>query len=400
MPETGHPVEPEELMAYLDGELPAGRAAVAAEHLDRCAACQQMAADLRGVSRQLMAWEVTPAGAEMPRELAAALAERGRKPKGIGLPNWRFRRTAALGLACACLLLVVAVRLTYWAPKPAGLVVVGHVNLGGIDQPIFGRPKSQRVSPPPTAAPRARQQGQGVGSQPVGVISDLVSSIPPMIARGAQLSLTTKDFAKTRQALEEILKRHKGYIGQLNVNGPSGAGRTLDATLRVPATELDAALAELKKLGHVEQESQSGEEVTRQYVDLEARLTNARNAEQRLTALLRERNGKMQDVLSVEKEITRVRGEIESMEAERKNLGARVEFAMVHVTISEEYKAQLQIGPDSGWTRLGNAAVEGYRNMVEGVLGAAQFLLSVGPSLMLWTVLLFWPARAAWRRLR
>jgi hypothetical protein len=88
------------------------------------------------------------------------------------------------------------------------------------------------------------------------------------------------------------------------------------------------------------------------------------------------------------------------MEAERKNLGARVEFATVHVTINEEYKAQLQIGPDSGWTRLGNAAVAGYRNMVEGVLGAAQFLLSVGPSLILWTALLFWPVRAAWRRLR
>jgi len=369
MPETGHPVEPEELMAYLDGELPAGRAAVAAEHLDRCAACQRMAADLRGVSRQLMAWEVTPAGAEMPRELAVALAQRGRKAKGIGLPNWRFRRTAALGLACACVLLVVAVRSTYRAPKPVGLVIDGHVSLGD---------------------PAGQQEP---------VVVDAVTRIP-MIARSAQLSLTTKDFAKTRQALEEILKRHKGYFGQLNVNGPSGAGRTLDATLRVPATELDAALAELKKLGHVEQESQSGEEVTRQYVDLEARLTNARNTELRLTALLRERNGKMQDVLSVEKEITRVRGEIESMEAERKNLGARVEFATVHVTINEEYKAQLQIGPDSGWTRLGNAAVAGYRNMVEGALGAAQFLLSVGPSLILWTALLFWPACAAWRRLR
>jgi hypothetical protein len=378
MPETGHPVEPEELMAYLDGELPAGRAAVAAEHLDRCAACQRMAADLRGVSRQLMAWEVTPAGAEMPRDLAAALAQRGRKPKGIGLPNWRFRRTAALGLAGACVLLVVAVRSTYRAPKPVGQVIDGHVSLGD-------------------PAGRQEQASQVQAQEPVVV--DAVTRIP-MIARSAQLSLTTKDFAKTRQALEEILKRHKGYIGQLNVNGPSGAGRTLDATLRVPATELDAALAELKKLGHVEQESQSGEEVTRQYVDLEARLTNARNTELRLTALLRERNGKMQDVLSVEKEITRVRGEIESMEAERKNLGARVEFATVHVTINEEYKAQLQMGPDSGWTRLGNAAVAGYRNMVEGALGAAQLLLSVGPSLILWTALLFWPARAAWRRLR
>src|SRR5471030_771922 len=52
----------------------------------------------------------------------------------------------------------------------------------------------------------------------------------------------------------------------MKVNSPSGAGKTIDATLRVPATELDAALADLKKLGHVEQESQCGEEVFFFYV--------------------------------------------------------------------------------------------------------------------------------------
>ena len=96
----------------------------------------------------------------------------------------------------------------------------------------------------------------------------------PMIARVAGITLTTKEFDKTRSSLEEILKRHSGYMGELKVSAPADAGRSLTATLRIPAQQLDAAMAELKKLGRVEDESQGGEEVTQQYVDLQARLAN------------------------------------------------------------------------------------------------------------------------------
>ena len=108
-----------------------------------------------------------------------------------------------------------------------------------------------------------------------------------MIARVAGLTLSTKEFDKTRAALEEILKRHNGYMGELKVSAPSDAGRSLTATLRIPAQQLDAAMTELKKLGRVEDESQGGEEVTQEYVDLEARLANGKHTEQRLTEILR-----------------------------------------------------------------------------------------------------------------
>lgn len=148
-----------------------------------------------------------------------------------------------------------------------------------------------------------------------------------MIARTAGLTLTTKEFDKTRTSLEEILRHHNGYMGELKVNAPADAGRSLTATLRITASQIDAALAELKKLGRVEDESQGGEEVTQEYVDLEARLANGKHTEQRLTEILRTRTCKLQDVLKVELEIDRVRGEIEQMEAEKKELGKRVAFA-------------------------------------------------------------------------
>jgi hypothetical protein len=231
------------------------------------------------------------------------------------------------------------------------------------------------------------------------VREELSKPVQPMIARVAQLGLISTDFASARERLEAVLKAHHGYIGTLTMNAPTGAGRTLDAALRVPSAELDASMAELKKLGRVESESQSGEEVTQQSVDLEARLANARNAEQRLTAMLQQRTGKMQDVLDVEKEITRVRAEIEQMEAERKTLSKRVEFATINIKISEEYKAQLQ-GPESAGVRLGNAAVAGYRHVADGAIGLTEFALEYGLCLAIWIAVLFWPARWVWRYYR
>ena len=89
-----------------------------------------------------------------------------------------------------------------------------------------------------------------------------------------------------------------------------------------------------KKFGRVDTEAQTGEEVTAQYVDLQARLANSKNTEQRLTDVLRQRTGKLSDVLEVETEIARVRGEIESMEAERKTMATQVAFATLNLTLT------------------------------------------------------------------
>ena len=221
-----------------------------------------------------------------------------------------------------------------------------------------------------------------------------------MIIRTADLTLITKEFDKTRTNLEAILNRHSRLHRRTESRSRHGTGRTLTASLHVPADQLDATLAEVKTLGRVESENQGGQDVTSQYVDLQARLVNARNTEQRLTDLLRNRTGKLSDVLEVEQELDRVRGQIEQVEAERKTMANRVSFATLNATITEDYQAQLQVVPPSTSTRLGNAAIEGYRSMVDGVVSLALFLLSNGPSLLLWGAILFFPARILWKKLR
>ena len=130
------------------------------------------------------------------------------------------------------------------------------------------------------------------------------------------------------------------------------------------------------------QEQQGGEEVTSQVVDLDARLKNARETETQLTEILRSRTGKIGDVLEVEKEMARVRGEIESMEADQKQLQDRIAFASIDLSLTEEYQAQLGGRPAVAGRRIQNALVDGYHAAMDGFLTVCVFLLSIGPSLL------------------
>ena len=115
-------------------------------------------------------------------------------------------------------------------------------------------------------------------------------------------------------------------------------------------------------------------------MDLVARLKNARETEQRLQNVLRTRTGKVSEVLEVEQEMARVREEIESMEAERKTLEHRVDFAAVNVQLVEEYKAHLDSSLPAFSTRLHNALVTGYRDALETLVSLLLFLDADGAS--------------------
>ncbi len=436
-----HPIEQEELMAYLDGELETERASMAATHLERCKECQKLAAELRGVSQQLMEWELPRSDSEVPSAITAALAEDKEEEKPRSL-TFRARKTwreilktrrywgysfvgAALGLI---LISITAPRLrrnhsqTFYAPSASAPVVIqqrsepkpapGYTDsLGNADGKTTYSYNSLKSADNYESAVR-------VPTLPEHRIDSLTSSqsnppqsakeqkhdfnlpVGPMVVRTAELALIAPDFEQARKNLEETVKRHRGYFGNMTVGGAADSGRSLDAVLRLPADQLDSALGELKKMGRVESESQKGDEVTQQYVDLQARLTNARNTEQRLTDLLRQRTGKLSDVLEVEEQIDAVRERIEQMDAEKKTLANQVSFATVTLKIREDFKAHVQMVPPSTSSRIRNAAVEGYESMVNGLISIVMFLASWGPTLLLWSIILFFPVRGIWRKIR
>jgi hypothetical protein len=388
MRNSAHLIDQEELMAYLDGELPVERAAIVASHLEKCAECKALSDDLRSVSQHIAAWQVGESSPHLASKVMATFDEhtnsvqeqRGTEATSIVLkPGPRQLRRWVLGLAGGLAALVV-------------LFAISMPNLL----------KSRQAANQATIYAGHNQMGEGVlGSRLTETVRE-ESELPagPMIIRTAGLTLITKDFEKTRAEAEAIIRRHQGYSAQLSVTGQSGAGRALSATFRVPANQLDAALSELKVLAQVDQESQGVEEITRQFVDLSARLANAQNTEQRLNELMRQHSGKITDILAVENEISRVRGEIERMDAERTNLQNQIQYATLQLKLSEEYKAQIDVPATSTGTQLHNALVDGYRGALDSAVGLVVSLLSYGPTILFWGLLLYFPSRLVWKRLR
>ena len=402
-----HPIDKEQVMAYLDGELKPEQAARIAIHLDQCAECRELAAELRGVSSQLLAWSVAPVPKRMNDAIMEALNMRGTKeeigivrknsPPKFAWKTWlRTRWAWAMAGTLAVVVCIVAL-----APKtqylkmatPPRYASTDSLRTAMNDYSLSNNLEKERAQlnenlspagpPPPPPAPAPESQSPSSG---------------PMIARTASLSMSVKDFNAARTSVDRIVRGHQGYVSSLNISTEKGAPQTLSAKVMIPAAQMDAALADLKALGRVEREEQGGEEVTSQVVDLDARLKNARETETQLMDILRSRTGKVADVLDVEKEIARVRGEIETMQAEQKQLRERVDFGSIDLNLSEEYQAQIGGGPWLAGRQIRNALVDGYHAAVDGLVSVCVFLLTVGPSLFLWGLVLFWPARWVWRR--
>ena len=213
----------------------------------------------------------------------------------------------------------------------------------------------------------------------------------PSIARTARLRIRATDFEAARPVVDRVVASTGGLVGRVDVSGSRGDARTLTATLHIPAAQLDTAMATLKSIGRVVDEAQSGEDVTEQVVDVTARLANARNTEKRLTDLLQKRTGDLADVLAAEREIARVREEIERLDAQRQALGRRVSYATLNLEIVEEPRATLNLGPRPLPGRFREALVTGVTDATDTALGLMLLVIRILPSLLLWGAVLYWP---------
>lgn len=215
----------------------------------------------------------------------------------------------------------------------------------------------------------------------------------PHMAYSAELAVVTREFAHSRTNLEEILERHRGYVAKLRMVGePSGS--VLSATLRVPSSEYRSALMEFKSVGQVEHEEEAADEITQQHSELEARLVNAQNEEQRVLQLLQNRNDKANDPGTLQRQVALLHGEIERMQTERYSSASRVTFANVSFSLREE---RTPVAETIG-AKLRTAATGGWSDAFESFSTILLFLAGRGPLLAVWAALLYFPARFFWRR--
>lgn len=385
-----HPFTAEELMAFCDGELSTEETQAAEAHLAECRECAGKMRQFRETSRSLRQWNAPPVpkcieeavedhlqGADQGRGGRGSKARFGRARKRRWRP-WVFAGASAM--AALLLIVVIDASLSYHklktetASNSPGTAMM-------VEQPYAPSPASAAPAPSPTP-----------------VANNGSESTAPLIARSASLVIVAKDVAAARPALDAILARYHGYAAEMDVYTPADDAPSLKASLRIPVADLAAAMKYLRGLGRVASESETGEDVTQQHQDLDQRLKTARDTEDRLRAILQQRTGSVSDVLQVEEEIARVRGDIESMEAEQTTLEHRVDFASIDLSIAAESSPVSGSGPLS--VRVRNAFVAGYRNAAGTVIGIFLFLVAYGVTILIWIAILGTPVILLRRRYR
>lgn len=251
----------------------------------------------------------------------------------------------------------------------------------------------------PSQSPMPREWDAMPGSAAVGKGYDESANVQQgerVIIRSARLSLVASDVQKTVSALKTYTEQNNGFVVSAEVQTQEDMAPRATVSLRIPAERLDAALAFIRQQALcVTSESVSGEDVTEEYVDLKARLSNLEASERQFLTIMKDAR-KTEDVLSVQREIERVRGEIESLTARKKYLEESAKLSSVVISIATDEASLPVVDAGDEWRPfvVAKSAAAAFLDMlkflVNVVIWAIVFVPIWGTA---WLVVRYWKRR-------
>ena len=156
------------------------------------------------------------------------------------------------------------------------------------------------------------------------------------LIRNARTDLEVLNFQDTVEKITALAREAHGYLATSGSQKQENGKLRGEVVVKVLPDALDRFLEQLRGLGELKNQTIGTEDVSKHYFDTTARLDNARVMEQRLVEMLKNNTGKVSDLLQVEKELGRVREDIEKMQGELKFIDAQVQFATVTITLAEK----------------------------------------------------------------
>jgi Domain of unknown function (DUF4349) len=185
------------------------------------------------------------------------------------------------------------------------------------------------------ASMRAKAVVSENDSGPTGPEIPVQGQDAPMIIRTGEATIEVDSLDPAVARIRELARTTGGYVANTSAETGDNNVRTATLQLKVPVAHFDNALGGLAPIGRVETVNVTAQDVGEEYVDVDARVTNSRRLEQRLIDLLATRTGKLKDVLDVERELARVRGDIETAEGRLRYLRAHAATSTLAITVHE-----------------------------------------------------------------
>ena len=221
----------------------------------------------------------------------------------------------------------------------------------------------------------------GAPSSPRGYFGDATSPSPPE----AEFSAASADHGASQASTADDALQ--------NVNAATTAAPTMVIRIGQAFIEVDQAVGSLSTIGKVETVNSTAQDVGEEFVDVSARVNNARRLENRLITLLSTRTGKLDEVLRVERELARVREEIERYEGRLRYLSSRVATSTLTITVHEPAPI---LGNNPGENPIARALRRAWKNFIALVAGVIASLGVVIPLALV--AVAGWVGYRRWRR--
>jgi hypothetical protein len=215
------------------------------------------------------------------------------------------------------------------------------------------------------------------------------SVVERKLIRTGDLSVEVKDVLETKKSVEEICKALKAYSSSESQSNMDDRIQ-LYQTIRVPAEHFDELIAQFEKLAvRIENKSINTQDVTEEFIDVEARLATKKSLEERYREIL-EQAKSVADIVSIESQIASVRADIESMQGRMNYLKNQVAFSTLQINYFQ------RIGKDFGFfSKAARAIGQGWDNFLSFtivVINLWPFVMLVG---VVWGLLRLWAKKRA-----
>jgi len=244
--------------------------------------------------------------------------------------------------------------------------------------------------------------GGVVGGVPTRAMTYVAVSAPDLpdrkLMRTSSIDLLVKSPSEAAEKIRSLTEQVGGFLVKSETNGAQDATNAA-LIIRVPVARFEEVRAAIRKLGlRLENEQLQAEDVTRQYVDQEARLRNLRAEETQYLAILKQART-VKDTLDVSEKLDAVRGEIEQQQAEFETLSRQVETVAITVSLRSEAEAQV-LG--LRWRPLYEIKLA----MIQGLEGLADYATSMFsfvcylPAILLWLATILGGAALSWKVMR
>ena len=236
---------------------------------------------------------------------------------------------------------------------------------------------AREMAQPAVAAPALYAKGGGTAaSGDSSIPADVVPG--SMLVRVGQASVLVDSLEAGLSRIRDVARRTGAIIANTSMEEGKEQTRAASIELRIPSEHFDEAVNGLSPIGKLESVNVNVQDVGEEFVDVQARMVNARRLEQRLIDLLANRTGKLTDVLRVESELARVREEIERYEGRMRYLRSRSSVSTLTVAIHEAYPI---VAEHAGSHPMRDAFAQAGRNFIgvtSSLIASLGVLIPIG----------------------